>query len=201
MKMKTVALAVVLSLCFLFSAITAKPLFAVMGKNNMRVAEPVLDTDGEEVRTNQTYLVRSFPLGGLTIAYANYYQLYAVHELAANLPLKFALANTTGDVVLASTDLHIKFAVCKCSDYSAWRPRLDAWSRQSLVNVEKEEGIFQIIKVEDKIYKFAFSDGRDIRIYTYPFTYQRILGTNGESFQVEFVKANFINPPCLLGSF
>ncbi|XAR49076.1 hypothetical protein NMG60_11032128 [Bertholletia excelsa] len=190
MKMKTITLTVVLPLCFLFSTITAKPLFAITGKDNVGASEIVLDIDGDEVRTNQTYYVKACLLDGLTMAYKSYNELYVAQHFPVNLPLEFTLLKG-GDVVPVSTDLFIKFAVSQCSGCSRWS--YISSSSTFCVHGGQEKQLFQIVKAKGKFYKFAlYNESKlvDVNIYNNPLTQMRNLCTSGETFHVEFVKGS-----------
>ncbi|XAR49074.1 hypothetical protein NMG60_11032124 [Bertholletia excelsa] len=189
MKMKTISLAVVLPLYFLFSAITAKPLFAITGKDNVADLDPVLDTDGAQVLTNQTYYVKACLPNGLTVAYESYNQLYVAHNFRVNLPLLFAL-DKGGEGVTVSTDLFIRFAISQCSGCSRWSYKSS--SSTFCVEVGDEGQLFQIKKVEDKFYKFVlYNESQPVDIYvSNQLTQMQNLCTSGEAFIVQFVKGS-----------
>ncbi|CAH2056737.1 unnamed protein product [Thlaspi arvense] len=147
-KMKTTTLVGVLSLCFLFSAIIAKPLFAITGKDDE--GEPVLDIKGEEVRTDSSYYMVSIIWGpgggGVSMANVSGCPLDVI-QLSSDRdygkPVRLTpLIETTGDVVRQSTNLNIKFSTSTpCNDSTVWRVnQYDDSTKQYFISTGGVEG-------------------------------------------------------------
>ncbi|XAR48983.1 hypothetical protein NMG60_11031989 [Bertholletia excelsa] len=190
--MKTIAFAGAFSLCFLFSAITARPIFDITGKNDEGESELVLDVDGKELLTNETYFVRSSTGGGLSLAFGGRSPKDVVQEplpWQIGFPLKFTPVDNM-DVVYESTDLYIKFTPTPFLN-SVWGFRFDPWFRGSLLTTGVDEAIFRLVKADGKFYKIVVcsSSCEALGVSYFDIFARRWLSRGGEPLYVQFVKA------------
>ncbi|CDP21779.1 unnamed protein product [Coffea canephora] len=178
---------------------------------------PVLDTNGEEIRPGVEYYMGTIfrPGGGVTYGKGPGNEICPLAVVQAWLqrgdPVTFTPVNPEEGVVRVSTDLNIKFAeppiINFCRGSNVWKVHFNEALKQHFVLTDGVEGNsgcettanwFKIEAVSDRDYKFVFCPTvcdssseaicKDVGIYMDDGTRRLALG--GQPYAVVFIKKN-----------